>query len=499
MTRPTMDTLATRFGALEQSESSQNQNRRTNLKVAILGDFSGRESRGICDPNSIGARPAYRVSKDNFSALFERLQVGLKLPVMEDILWLLEFDDLHPDYLYQKVPLFKQFIELEKRLLTPAEFSAAASEIQQWCPEFARTEHASSEVSAAQSMLDAVLTGAVYQDQYQSSPAGQIDRLIKDIVAPYIQQKADADQAMYLEAVTQAASEAMRKIMHHSDFRQLEASWRSLQLLLRRLDDHPALELHLVDISKQEILKDFAQAEGDLENSELFKCLVAREAVAGNGPFNLVIGDFYVTDEEQDLHLLIDLATIAEAAGSAVVLGGDNRLAGCSSLAGSLDPDDWYSPLSEAFSEGWTAVCGYSACEHVALAAPRFMLRLPFGAETARTDAFAFEELTPDLGHQYYLWGNSAYLLGLSICSAFIETGRPVPVATAQFHDFPLHVRNLPQGKWMTPCAEALLNDRAAACFQAVGISTLRSVQGRDEIYLPKLQSIAGTALRGPW
>lgn len=499
MTRPAMDTLAASFGAMAEGRSSRNRDGRIKLKVAIVGDFSGRESRGLCEPNSIGERPAYRVSKDNFSALFERLQVGLKLPVMEDVLWLLEFDDLHPDYLYQKVPLFKQFIELERRLLTPADFSDAASEIRQWRPELARTAGVSNEALAAQSMLDAVLTGAVYQGQYQSSPAGQIDRLIKDIVAPYVQQKPDADQGIYLEAVTQAASEAMRKIMHHSDFRQLESSWRSLQLLLRRLDDHPALELHLLDISKEEILADFTQAEGDLEHAELFKCLVAREAVSGGSPYNLMIGDFYISDEEPDLHLLIDLATIAEAAGSAVVLGGDNRLAGCPSLAGSLDPDDWHYPLSEAFSEGWTAVREYSASEHVALAAPRFMLRLPFGAETARTDLFAFEELTPDLGHQYYLWGNSAYLLGLSICSAFVQTGKPVPVSAAQFQDLPLHVRNLPQGKWMTPCAEALLNDRAAARFQTIGISTLRSVQGRDEISLPKLQSIAGTGLRGPW
>ncbi|MFV8783891.1 type VI secretion system contractile sheath domain-containing protein [Microbulbifer sp. SA54] len=504
MTRPTMNTLPASANAREKAALKRDRHDRpishgAKLKVAILGDFSGRASRGLCEPESLGSRPAYRVSKDNFSSLFERLQVGLKLPVMDETLWLLEFDDLHPDYLYQKVPLFKKFIELEKRLLTPSEFSRAVSEIQQWRPELVQDERASDVAVPAQTMLDAVLTGTNYQRQYRSSPEGQIDHLIKSIVAPYVQQKPDASQALYLDAVTKAASETMRKLMHHSDFQQLEASWRSLQMLLRRVEDHRSLELHLVDVSKAEILADFAQAEGDLEDSQLFKCLVARETIAGGSPYNLVIGDFYIADEERDLHLLIDLATIAEAAECAVVLGGDNRLAGCPSLAGSLDPDDWHYPMSQAFAESWTAVREYSACEYVALAAPRFMLRLPFGEETSRTDCFAFEELTPDLGHQYYLWGNSAYLLGLSICCAFVDAEGELPVTDARFHDFPLHVRTLPQGKWITPCAEALLNDRAAGRFQSAGLSTLRSVQGRDEIHLPKLQSIAGTSLRGPW
>ncbi|QIL90445.1 type VI secretion system contractile sheath domain-containing protein [Microbulbifer harenosus] len=472
------------------------------LKVAILGDFSGRASRQQFEPQTIARRPAYRLRKDNFDALFERLRVGVQLPLMDEPLWLLEFDDLHPDYLYQRVPLFRQFIELEKQLLSPAEFARAAEEIRQWSPEL-RALDQSCETSAgsdpARSMLDAILSGETYRHQYRQSAEGQIDQLIKDIVAPYVQARPDANQGAYLNAVAQAASEAMRKIMHHSDFRQTEASWRSLHLLLRRLEDHPGLELHVIDISKEEILADLAQAESDLEQSQLFQCLVSREAVAGGGPYNLILGDFYVTDEERDLHMLIDLATMAEAAGSAVVLGGDSRLAGCASLAGSMDPDDWHYPFAADFAESWQALREYQSCEHIALAAPRFMLRLPYGADTSSTEAFAFEELTPELGHQYYLWGNGAYLLALSLCREYVTAGRPSGVGAAHYGDLPLHLRNLPQGKWMTPCAEALMTDRGAARFQAAGLCTLRSVQGRDEILLPKLQSLCGTPLKGPW
>lgn len=508
MSRASINTGSAIFG--EHSAAIQNDNLHggarsagAKLKVAVVGDFSGRASRHQFEPETIARRPAYQLRKDNFEMLFERLQVGVQLPLMDEPLWLLEFDDLHPDYLYQRVPLFRQFIELEKRLLTPTEFEHAANEIRQWNPELRALDCTSAAPAdgdaSARSMLDAILSGETFRDQYQASAQGQIDQLIKDIVAPYVQAKPDANQGAYLDAVTEAASEAMRKIMHHSDFRQLEASWRSLHLLLRRLEDHPGLELHLIDISKEEILADLAQAESDLEQSQLFQCLAAREAVVGGQPYNLILGDFYVTDEERDLHMLIDLATMAEAAGSAVLLGGDNRLAGCPTLAGSTDPDDWHYPFAADFAESWQALREYQSCEHVALAAPRFMLRLPYGADTASTETFAFEELTPELGHQYYLWGNGAYLLALSLCGEYVEKGRPTEVSAAHFGDLPLHLRNLPQGQWMTPCAEALMTDRGAARFQSAGLSTLRSVQGRDEILLPKLQSLCGTPLKGPW
>ncbi|WP_288129092.1 type VI secretion system contractile sheath large subunit [Microbulbifer sp.] len=486
---------------------SASQNR---LKVAILGDFSGRASRGLCEPESISQRPSHRVRKDNFETLFERMGVAIKLPVSEAPIALLEFDDLHPDFLYHRLALFQEFIKLEKQLLDPARYADAVAEIQQWDTGIQSQSALQPESSAAQSMLDAILSGNGYraddlaagrQQAGQGSAAAgiQVDRLIKDIVAPYVQAKPAQDQSVYLNAVNEAASEAMRKIMHHSDFRHLEASWRSLHLLLRRLDDHPGLELHLIDVTKDEIFADFVQAEDDLEQSQLFKRLVQQESVAGDTPFNLILGDFYIRDDERDLHGLIDLATIAEAAGSAVILGGDNRLAGCTSLAGSLDPEDWQYQPSEDFERAWQAIREFSGSRHLALAAPRFMLRLPFGADTARTESFDFEELTEDLGHQYYLWGNSAYLVLLSLCQKYTETGSVQLVTSGQFTDLPLHLRKRPQGTWLTPCAEALLSDQGAARFTERGLSTLRSVADRDQILLPRLQSLAGTWLAGPW
>lgn len=501
MSRATTNTSGAVFSSGEESAPAPQVQEKA-LKIAIVGDFSGRESRGLCDPSTIGQRPALRVNKDNFEQIFERLQVRVKLPVTDEPLDLLEYDDLHPDYLYSRVPMFQQFIDLEKQLLNPAQFDAAAAEIQSWADYKSDAVTADSTTnSSAQSMLDAILDSRNYQQQYENSPGGQIDKLIKDIVSPYITAKQDPRQDQLLEAINSASSESMRKIMHNSGFQQLEASWRSLQLLIRRLESHSHLQIHIVDISKEELLADLRSADDDLEQAQIFKRLVSSQTSSGDQPFNLVVGDFNIEDFEQDISLLIDMGTIAEAVGSCFIAGADTRLAGCPTLAGSVDPDDWYYRLDTDFSKGWEALRDYSASAHIALAAPRFLLRLPYGAETSTTDCFNFEELTPDAGHKYYLWGNSAYLLTLLLCEGYLDSGMQLRPGQKQDIDgMPVHVYQQSGEKRIKACAEAMVTDRGAKRFKGSGLNLVRSVQGQDRVLLPEFISLhVSGELKGPW
>ena len=288
------------------------------LRIAILGDFTGRESRQQCESNSLSERKPVRITKDNFERVFENSGIRLKLPSCKELLCFSEFDDLHPDFLYERLPLFTQFKKLKKQLLNPELLPAAAAEIQQWAsfkasePVLESSKDSSGNTSY-DSMLDALLSETNGQHHYQASPDGQIDQLIKDIVTPYISPKADPRQAELLEAVEAASAEALRKLLHHSDFQQLEASWRSLHFLIKRLDSHSGLILDIIDISKEELLADLAQADSDLEQAGIFKTLVANQAQAGQTPYHAIVGDFYIEPNEVDLGLLIDMSTIAQS------------------------------------------------------------------------------------------------------------------------------------------------------------------------------------------
>lgn len=501
MSRATTNTSGAVFSSGEENAPAP-QAQEQALKIAIIGDFSGRESRGLCDPSTIGQRPALRVNKDNFEQLFERMQVRVQLPLTAEPLDLMEYDDLHPDYLYSRVPMFEQFIDLEKQLLNPSSFDAAAAEIQGWADYKCDTNESNSGASTgAQSMLDAILDSRSFQQQYEDSPNGQIDKLIKDIVAPYIAAKQDPRQDQLLEAVNSASSETMRKIMHNSGFQQIEASWRSLHMLIRRLESHSQLQIHIIDVSKDELLADLRSADDDLEQAQIFKRLVSSQTSSGDQPFNLVVGDFNVEDFEQDISLLIDMGTIAEAVGSCFISGADTRLASCPSLAGSVDPDDWHYRLDTDFSKGWEALRDYSASAHIALAAPRFLLRLPYGANTSTTDCFDFEELSAEAGHKYYLWGNSAYLLTLLLCDSYLDSGMQLRPGQIQDVDgMPVHVYQQSGEKRIKPCAEAMVTDSGAKRFKDSGLNLVRSVQGQDRVLLPEFISLHTSGeLKGPW
>ena len=48
----------------------------------------------------------------------------------------------------------------------------------------------------------------------------------------------------------------MRDILHHPDFRALEAAWRSLHFLIRRLETDEQLTVSVLDVTKAELTAD---------------------------------------------------------------------------------------------------------------------------------------------------------------------------------------------------------------------------------------------------
>jgi type VI secretion system protein ImpC len=56
--------------------------------------------------------------------------------------------------------------------------------------------------------------------------------------------------------VDNALSDAMRAVLHQSEFQNLESLWRGLDLVLRRIETGPMLQVHLVDMSAEEFAAD---------------------------------------------------------------------------------------------------------------------------------------------------------------------------------------------------------------------------------------------------
>src|SRR6266478_823500 len=82
------------------------------MRIAVLGDFSGRENRGLENYREIEQRPANAVDIDNFEAVMRRLGPALELSTPERTgpplaIEFASLDDFHPDQLFQRVGLFR--------------------------------------------------------------------------------------------------------------------------------------------------------------------------------------------------------------------------------------------------------------------------------------------------------------------------------------------------------------------------------------------------------
>ena len=482
------------------------------MHIALIGDFSGRRSRGVNESEALASRKLYEIDRDNFEEIFEELNVSLKLPISDEPINFSEFDDLDPDYLYEKLPLFEDLKVLKRRLNKKEYFDSAADEIRNWKGVNISSENTlSAENSADQAnpepvkisgnMLDAVLSQSTESLEQLNSLEGNINSLIKDVVAPYVQEKADPRLPEYLEAVDLATTEALRKIMHASEFQTLEASWRAVYFLVRKIETNRNLKLFLVDVSCDEMASDIQSSGGDIAATGLYKLLVEKRQGPGGIPFSIINGDFEIQDNLTDISIASVLGQIASEINATAFVGGAPSLYGCQSLEKYQDPDDWSYDLESAVQELWNDFRELESAQHIGVVGPRFLLRLPYGKATSPVESFKFEELPPAESHEYYLWGSSAYLATLLMANAYTMRGwHFAPGVVNEVDDLPLHAYSRDGESFITPCAEIYTIDRAAQEMINAGILPVRSVKNSVSVLIPEFVSVhTSKTLKGRW
>jgi type VI secretion system protein ImpC len=288
----------------------------------------------------------------------------------------------------------------------------------------------------------------------------------------------------------------MRAILHHPDFQALEALWRSVLLLVRKVETDARLQVHLIDIADAELRAD-AMAEGPLESSGLYRLLVeSTVGTAGANPWSLLVGSFTFGPGSE--RVLRRLAKIGRAAGAPWIAGADSRLAGCPAVDRAPDPDDW----ERMIDPDWEAFRRSEDAAYIGLALPRLLVRLPYGEDTEPSEMFPLEELSASSGHEDYLWGNPAIACALLLAKTFAESGWAMrPGAHLDIEGLPLHVIRDEGEASAKPCAEALLTERAANRLLDTGLMPLVSMKASDAVRLVRFQSVAhpNASLAGRW
>ncbi len=487
------------------------------FRIALMGDWSGRAHRRLTvEPGSV--KPLL-IDRDNFDEVMSQLGVELRLPVTDGgdahlTLYFKELDDFHPDRIFERVELFDALRQTRERLDNPSSFASAAEEVRGWAGRKDKEESATlhGEQHAIDSPPVAALDGSSLLDRMieetgdarrtSKDADDELQAMLRAVVRPHLVSFDEAEQAELVSLVDEATSRLMRSILHHRDFQALESAWRAAHFLVSHLETGTDLKLYLIDITKEE-LASASGATNDIEATAAYKLLVEQSINTYGGELWAVLAGNYTFEATRaDARLLERLAHIASRAGAPFLAAADSGLIGCDSLAQTPDPDDWQTQMDGESVEAWAALRGLPQASYLGLALPRFLLRLPYGAETEPTENFDFEEMTETPEHENYLWANPSFACAYLLGRAFTEAGWNLqPGILQEIEGLPLHIYQADGDSYIKPCAETILTTRAAEKILAEGLMPIISFQGRDTVRLARFQSLAApvTPLHGRW
>ncbi|MGO9270987.1 MAG: type VI secretion system contractile sheath domain-containing protein [Terriglobia bacterium] len=492
----------------------------TPFRIAILGDFSGRANRGICEVGAgLANRRAVALDRDNFDEVLAKLDVSIDLRLDDRPLSLrfVELDDFHADRIFERVDIFQKLRQMRERLADPETFAEMLREMRpgpsiDHAAEAAKPPTPPGPPRPVSVDIERLTSGSVLEQvlaETEGEPEGrrpsrapdELRAFVERVVEPHLVAKADPRQAEMIAALDCAASAQMRALLHVPDFQALESAWRALFWLVRRVQTDERLKLYLLDVSKAELAADLAAAE-DLRSTSVYKLLVgATVGTPGAEPWAVWAGNYTFEPNRDDARLLGRLGKVARAAGAPFLAAASPRVLGCESASEMPSPRDW-KPLAGDDDHAWAALRQLPEASYLGLALPRFLLRLPYGKATDRTELFDFEEMPQTPVHEDYLWGNPVFACAFLLAQSFSEYGWDMrPGAYSEIDGLPLHTYREDGEPQLKPCAEVLLTEDAVEQILDRGPMPLVSIKGRDAVRLVRFQSMADppTNLAGRW
>jgi type VI secretion system protein ImpC len=427
--------------------------------MLVIGDFSGRATGKVL-----------RVDRDNFDKVLSGFspQVEVTLgngQLGEGELAFRSLADFEPDHIYSKSELFAPLRDqTAHRLYSEPEESGRA--------HLKPTPEQLAQLTSPGGLLDAIIEKS---SSAAAAPAPKrmdaLESMVQRIVAPYATPAESEESKRAAAERAQRLSLLMAHILHEEQFQALEAAWRGLDMLVHGLDTDESIHLYILDTSKEKLGADL-KGTADVRDSAVYKAL--------SGRWGLIAGDLAFDKEVvQDVEMLERVSRLAQALGAPFVA-------------------EWLTSRQESLraQAAWDALRKSSAAQYIALALPRFLLRLPYGKNTVSVEKFEFEEMAGEPVHKEYLWGNPAFACALVLGRLFEQQGSLSPVPThLRLGDLPLHVFEVNGEKRTRPCAEVLLSDHDCEALLDEGVLPLAAVKGSDAIVFPRMRTIGGGTL----
>jgi type VI secretion system protein ImpC len=423
--------------------SNRPKNRKSHPSAAnilVLGDFSGKnQSDATADANQ-GIRNMFTLDPNKLDVAIARIAPTIEIALGSESVTIpmTSMQSFHPDELLKVNGLLDS---APPTTIDPPE----AVETESDDGDFARllggtTASPGTASPAVRSTLDKLIESAVASDSTAVPTSGESKDQIDN------------------------KTSRLREVLQSAAFQRLESSWRALEWLGEHIDYDESASIWLVD--------------ADVAAIDSWSADFMRQVAAGPGSAAaLVVLHDYCADEHSSLQAL---ARLASSLNTVAFAGAENSIAGLSgdlSKAVALDASD--------FTKSTDGSAGPSAeLSNVVLGYPDVLLRQPYGKRSDPIDAFDFDELGTAPAHEAFLWGNASIVVALMWLTD-----------TLIIDDAQLVTYDDGGGQAIKPPTGAYMTDSAADVLLARGIVPLLAQRGGTDIRVPRLQSMAVTAI----
>lgn len=273
------------------------------------------------------------------------------------------------------------------------------------------------------------------------------------------------------------------EILHNSDFREIEAAWRGLKVLVDRTNFRENIKIDLLSVSKQELLEDFENAP-EVVQSGLYKQVYSSGyGQFGGEPVGAMIANFNFGPSAPDVKLLQFAASVGAMAHAPFIAAASPQMFSIDNYLELPHVRDLASVFEGPRYRKWNALRESEDSRYIGLTGPRFLLRQPYHPIDNPVHSFAYKEDVAS-NHENYLWGNTAFLLASRITDSFAKyrwcPNIIGPKSGGAVHDLPIHVyESLGQIEAKIP-TEVLITDRREYELAELGFIGLTMRKGSD-------------------
>lgn len=273
------------------------------------------------------------------------------------------------------------------------------------------------------SLLDQIMAETKMSPQEEGYDVAKrgVAAFISELLGPRAGQKIDKQLVdLMISEIDSKLSSQLDEILHHEKFQQMESSWRGLKLVVDRTDFRENIKLEMLNVSKADLLADFEDAP-EIVQSGLYKHVYSNEyGTFGGEPIGSMIANYYFGPGAQDVALLQKVASVAAMSHCPFISAAGPDMFGVSDFTELEKVKDLKATMEGPKYAKWQSFRESEDSRNVALTAPRFLLRLPYGGETVPVKAFNYEENVKD-DHHSYLWGNTAFAFATRLTESFAK------------------------------------------------------------------------------